>query len=257
MKFLSNTVLLDVLKLATKEELISLTSLIKERKVKKPSKIKDIRDEISSIGGHTLSNIFRGGDGTGYLDILDDVVSELNIKGLPSYNSEVKYFDETDNLKYSREESIELGIEYAKKVEEKIILKILELSYEKMTKEEKKSFDEQVNEIANKFDNNTKTYLTGGAGLIALGNLGGFATYTFLTTSLSTLSMGSLGFATYTGATSLLSVLLGPVGWASLGAIAVLTLGSPNTKKLIPIVATIGAIRQRIEYEKQLIVEKR
>jgi hypothetical protein len=64
MKFLSNTVLLDVLKLATKEELISLTSLIKERKVKKPSKIKDIRDEISSIGGYTLSNIFRGGDGT-------------------------------------------------------------------------------------------------------------------------------------------------------------------------------------------------
>lgn len=253
MRFLSNTTLLDVLKLATKEELVSLTSLIEERKVENPSEIKVIRDEISSMGGHSFTNILRLGEGTGYLDILDDIAAELNIKGIPSYNCEVKYFDELDNLKYSREESLELGIKYTKNVEEKIILKILELSYEKMSKEEKKSFDEQINEIANKFDSNSKTYLTGGAGLIALGNLGGFATYTFLTTSLSTLSIGTLGFATYTGATSLLSVLLGPIGWASLGAIAVLTLGSPNTKKLIPIVATIGAIRQRIEYEKENI----
>ena len=113
-----------------------------------------------------------------------------------------------------------------------------------------------MNQIAKKYDNDIGTYLTGGAGLIALGNIGGFATYTFLTTSLSTISMGTLGFSAYTAATSLLSVMFGPIGWASLGAIAVLTLGSPNTKKLIPIVATIGAIRQRIEYEKQLIVEK-
>ena len=107
-----------------------------------------------------------------------------------------------------------------------------------------------MNQIARKYDNNINTYLTGGAGLIALGNLGGFATYTFLTTFLSTISMGSLGFGAYTVATSLLSVIMGPVGWASLGAIAILTLGSSNTKKLIPIVAIIGAMRQRVDYEK-------
>ena len=142
-----------------------------------------------------------------------------------------------------------MGIKYAKELEERIILKLLEMSYKEMTVQEKKTFDEQMNQIARKYDNNTTTYLTGSAGLIALGNLGGFATYTFLTTSLSTISMGTLGFGAYTATTSLLSIIMGPVGWVGLGAIAVLTLGSPNTKKLIPIVAIIGAIRQRIDYK--------
>ncbi len=62
--------------------------------------------------------------------------------------------------------------------------------------------------------------------------------------------MGTLGFGTYTAATYLLSVIMGSVGWVGLGAIAFLTLGSSNTKKLIPIIAIIGAIRQRIDYEK-------
>ena len=239
--FLSNSVLIDVLREATQEELISITSLIENEKVDKSLSISNIRKEICDIGRHSVVNFFRG-DGIGYLEILYDISKELEIKN-------VKYYDDVNELKYEKQISKEMGIKYAKELEERIILKLLEMSYKEMTVQEKKTFDEQMNQIARKYDNNTTTYLTGSAGLIALGNLGGFATYTFLTTSLSTISMGTLGFGAYTATTSLLSIIMGPVGWVGLGAIAVLTLGSPNTKKLIPIVAIIGAIRQRIDYK--------
>lgn len=250
--FLSNTVLNSMLEGATKEELIALSSIVKEKEVISELPLSELTAEICKIGGHSLINIFRG-EGTGYLDILDDIADELNITGLPSYNTNVKYFDEIEDLKYDKETAREFGIKYAELVEEKIILKVLEMSYENMTMEDKKTFDEQINEISKKFNSNSTTYLTGSAGLLALGKLGGFATYTFLTSSLSVLSFGSLGFATYTGATTLLGVMLGPIGWAGLGAITILTLGSPNTKRLIPIVATIGAIRQRIKYDNEKI----
>lgn len=253
--YISNSVLIDVLREATDQELISLSSIIEEREVKKPLAISNLRKEISTIGGHTLVNICRG-DGTGYLDILDDIAKELKIKDIPSYDTEVKYFDDVNLLRYPKDESKELGIKYAEEVEEKIIVKILEMAYKDMSDEDKKTFDDQINKVAQEFNSNATQNLSGIAGLMALGNLGGFATYTFLTTSLSTLSIGTLGFATYTGATSLLSVMLGPIGWAGLGAIAILTFGQANTQKSIPIVATIGAIRQRIKYERQLKSEQ-
>lgn len=118
-----------------------------------------------------------------------------------------------------------------------------------MSEQDKLSFDAQINKIAKEFDSNITEKLTGTAGLMALGNLGGFATYTFLTTAMSTITMGTLGFGAYTAATTLLSIALGPVGWAGLGAATILALGKPDYQKLIPIVATIGAIRQRIKYE--------
>ena len=164
--------------------------------------------------------------------------------------SEVKYFDEVENLKFSKEEATRRGKDYALKVEEKIILKLLEMTYKQLDDNKKEEFDKQINKVAQKFDSNITKGLSGTAGLLALGNLGGFATYTFLTTSLSTISMGTLGFGAYTAATSLLSIVLGPVGWAGLGIAGIFALGRPSYQKLIPIVAIVGAIRQRIEYEK-------
>ena len=61
--------------------------------------------------------------------------------------------------------------------------------------------------------------------------------------------MGTLGFGAYTAATTLLSFVLGPPGWAALGIATVFTVGKPDYQKLIPIVAIIGAIRQRLKYE--------
>ncbi len=245
-KFISNTLLIELLEEATKEERLSLTRIL-DKQQKEAFSPKKLQEDICWEGGHGVVNFWRD-QGTGYLDIIDEVADELKLKGLTPYYK-VKYYEEIDVLKYDKKESQLLGTEYAEKAEEKIILKLLEMTYENMSDKEKITFNEQVNKVAKEFNSNASQNLTGAAGLMVLGNLGGFATYTFLTTAMSTITMGSLGFGAYTAATTLLSVVLGPVGWAGLGAAAILTIGKPDYQKLIPIVAIIGAIRQRIKYE--------
>lgn len=248
-KFISNQVLQDVLKEATDDETLSLTKILNQS-AKRVYGYKKLQEEICEAGGHSLVNVFRG-QGTGYLDIVDDVADELKIRNRPSYSLEVCYYDEMESLKFSKEEAKDKGIEYVEKYEEKIMIKLLEMIYENLSDEDKKSFDNQINEVVREFESNSTTKLAGTAGLMALGNLGGFATYTFLTSVMSTLSFGALGFGAYTAATSLLSIALGPVGWAALGGYAIFSLGSPDTRKMMMLVATVGTIRQRLKYESQ------
>ena len=346
-KFISNSELINLLEKATADEQLALTKIFDENK-KTPYNVKSLQEKISKEGGHGVANFFRG-QGTGYLDILDDVADSLKIKDMQSYGSVVQYYDEIMYIKnekddtpdskvkrvYDRQEATKLGLEYAANTEEKIIVALIKKSYELMVKQkedaedkllklqkekstkaldikhnsvkekdikvrinleddtEKKEelerqvsrvqneikraikkekqldedikntekiikdttkriddFDNTINEVAKEFDVNNLGKLTGTAGIMVLANLGGFATYTFLTSMMSVVSMGTLGFGAYTAATSLLSIMIGPVGWAGLGIFAVFSLGKPNMSKLMPIVATIGAIRQRIKYEK-------
>ncbi len=253
-KYLSNGVLRGVIAQATNDERLSLTKLLDENQTVSYSYDK-LQEEICLCGGHGTANFFRG-QGTSYLDILDDIIKELEIKGLTPYfgaqndNLSLCFIDDISIIKQPRIESIEKGIKFAKEAEEKIILKLLEHSYEKMTQHERVEFDKKINEVAKQFGSDPTNKLAGAAGLIALGNIGGFATYTFLTTAMSAISMGTLSFGAYTSATSALSVILGPIGWAGLGAAAIYAYGKPEYQKLIPIAAIIGTIRQRIEFEK-------
>jgi len=257
--FISNKELRKLLKQATEEERLALTRLLKKKKTNACT-AKKMQLKICELGGNDAINYIRDG-GTGYLDILDDVLDKLELEKFLDYddiekfdrlvspfNSSLIKFDSP--LAYKKPEAKKLGLEYAEKAEKRIILKLLEVAYENMSEDEKKNFDEQISIAAHKFGAaNNKEYLMGSAGLLALGNLGGFATYTFLTSMMSTVTFGTLGFGAYTAATSLLSVLLGPVGWAGIGVFAAYTYGAPEYKKLIPIVATVGAIRQRIKYQ--------
>ena len=253
-KFLSNKVLRNLLSGASDEEKLYLTQLL-DKNQKIPYSHEKLQEEICKCGGHGISNFIRG-QGTGYLDIIDDIAKELKIEELiPPYYSaneeelSISHFDDILLLKTTKEDGIRRGVEYAEKVEEEIIIKLLEVSYEKMSPEEKVVFDKKINEVAQRFGSDPSKKLIGTAGLMVLGNLGGFATYTFLTTAMSAISMGTLSFGVYTSATSALSLFLGPVGWAGLGVATLYTLGKPKYQKLIPIVATIGSIRQRIKYE--------
>lgn len=346
-KFISNSELINLLEKATVDERLALTKIFdKDEETSYNAKL--LQEKICEEGGHSIANYFRG-QGTGYLDILDDVAESLKIKDRPSYSSVIQYYDEimyikdekdkTTNSKitklYDRQEATKLGLEYAKNIEQKIIVDLIKKSYESMVEQKEQAekellklqknqsiasldiqyqlikekevlarinfendsekaeelehqlselknkikremqkekelveniknkktiiadikkriddFDNSINEVAKKFNENNLGKLTGTAGIMALANFGGFATYTFLTSMMSVVSMGTLGFGAYTAATSLLSIIIGPVGWAGLGIFAAFSLGKPNMSKLIPIVATIGAIRQRIKYEK-------
>lgn len=84
-----------------------------------------------------------------------------------------------------------------------------------------------------------------------VGNLGGFATYTLVSTVLGTLSFGMLGFGAYTFASSLLSVVLGPAGWLSLAAYGIFKLGSADAGKTVRLAAICAMTSQRLREQRQ------
>jgi hypothetical protein len=364
-KFISNSELVILLSKATPDERLGLTRLVDSDR-EQTFDAGTLQEEISKFGGHGVSNWFRGGKGTGYLDIIDDVAETLKINDREPYSDSVKYYDESTYVtpiegskiqpKYSVEKATQLGIKYALEHEQKIIVKVMENAYENMKKEKEnaerkvldllfdqekaemslplrkksleetkselsvskktldnienqdsdeytkaeksarqldkrvvvlerevssntkkvatlpqeisekegeldeaiqrlKNFDDHLSKTLSQYDTSNLGAITGTAGLMALANLGGFATYTFLTSAMSTLSFGTLGFGAYTAATSFLSILIGPVGWASLGLWTIFTLGKPDDSKLVLIVAMIGLIRQRVAHEIQYDVE--
>ena len=112
-----------------------------------------------------------------------------------------------------------------------------------------KNFNNHLSQTLSQYDTGSLGGITGTAGLMALANLGEFATYTFFTSAMNTLSLGTLSFGAYTAATSFLSIVIGPVGWASLGLWTIFKLGKPDASTLVLIVATIGLIRQRVLHE--------
>ncbi len=157
------------------------------------------------------------------------------------------------NLRKELETLIKKDLEIAIK-KEKQLKKDIQIATKEMHTARKQidDFDNTVNKVAEEYNVSDMGKLSGTAGFMVVANLGGFATYTFLTSMMSVVSMGSLGFGAYTAATSLLSIVIGPVGWAGLGVYAAFSLGKPNMTKLMPIVATVGTIRQRLHYEEQI-----
>ena len=92
-----------------------------------------------------------------------------------------------------------------------------------------------------------------GGGAIALANVSGFGLYTAASTLVAGIT-GAVGitlpFAAYTGMSSLLSLAIGPVGWAALVGYLAYTVGSPNYKKTIPSTLMIATIRIRLIAER-------
>jgi hypothetical protein len=76
-KFISNGKLLDLLTLANNDERLALTKLLDSNE-ERPYDAKTLQEKNCIEGGRGIANLFRG-QGTGYLDILDDVVNALEI----------------------------------------------------------------------------------------------------------------------------------------------------------------------------------
>ena len=257
-KFVSNGLLLDLLKRATPDERMALTRII-DPGATRPYDVVPLKDAICRAGGNGVANWFRG-QGTGYTDILDDVAEALEVKDVPSYRSSsiinglsVAIMEEMALVRISiKEKKITMNqcVEYSRKfaieTENKVLIKLLEKAYANMNPEQRREFDSKVAEVARKFGDTSVKGLAGTAGLMVLGNLGGFATYTLMSTVLSTITFGALGFGAYTAASSLLSFVLGPVGWITMGGAAVHAFTKPELKTTIPLVANIAMIRQRV-----------
>ena len=255
-KFVSNAVLHSLLERASLKERLNLTQILKPL-VTRPMSGTQLQQEICAAGGHGVANWFRG-QGTGYIDILDDVIDSLKIEGVPRYWGAKAFnglslwqIDEMDSIRINKrdiDECRKLSSAHVEMAENKVLVKILEAAYQNMTPEQRQVLDARISEVANQFGSRAGKALAGGAGFMVLGNLGGFATYTLMSTVLSTVSFGALGFSSYTAASWLLSLILGPAGWIAMGGAAIHALGKPELKITIPLVANVAMIRQRISY---------
>ena len=275
-RFISNEALYTLLSKATLEERRILSRALGHDQLP-PLSAEKLVEEASSTGGHSVINLVRQ-RGTGYIDILDDIAGEMGIKDLPRYDDlfkerfPVKELDQlehvptkSDTIKrykkngwrvtpYSEREKQALrraGNEYCALAEQKILLKVgehMRAAYEKMSDADKAAFDDKVKKIAAEHGESWKALkVTGGAFLIA--SFGGFAPYMLMSSVLHAISFGTLSFGAYTAASSLLHVLLGPVGWAALGAAVVHKASKGNLKKTIPFALAVSAVRQRVSSE--------
>lgn len=276
--FLSNHDLLEILKLASDEERLQLKRILLKDEPPYvhvlPYTPEKLYVEITSAGGNSLANIFRQ-HGNSYLDILDDVAKLLlkndhfvrykdieiidNVYDHMFYEkqkkkdqnqniSEVNFQNSLVELKKHKSERHQ----HAAEIEEKIIYRVMELSYEKMKPEEKLEFDDAVQAIALEKGLNGKKLSKGVAGLIVLGEMGGFTTYMLMSMFLSQLGLGALGFSVFTGASTILGVILSPVGWVAVAGWVVWGLATPNKTKIAKLVVSIGLIRMRLIDEKLL-----
>lgn len=87
------------------------------------------------------------------------------------------------------------------------------------------------------------------AGALTIANLSGFGLYLASSTALGAITSAvgvTLPFAAYTGLSSALSVIIGPIGWAALGLWVAHKLGKPDPFKLISIVLLVSNLRLRL-----------
>lgn len=178
----------------------------------------DIAAEIQRYGGNSFANIFRGGKGVPYAEILRDVADQLKI----NYNI-------SSNLDT---------------IESQIQIKILTQAYEKMSKDERR---ELLNELG-----------VGGVSIPAALpvaaiqgaiRLGGFAAYRLAVIVANSIARFLLGRGLSLGLNAALTrsigVFVGPIGWGLTAILTLVDLAGPAYRVTIPCVLQIAYMRQK------------
>lgn len=178
-----------------------------------------VAEELTRFGGNSLMNLFRGGSGVPYKEMLTDVAGHV---GVPKLNT-----------------ASCAGMEMA------IITKVIEQSLSRMSEEDKATFFESVGAI----------YRPGAgpaalAALIASLSASGVASYSLAamvaSATMSSLVGRGIVFASGTTLGRGLAVLTGPVGWAITGIWTAFDLASPAYRVTVPCVIQIGYMRQKM-----------
>ncbi len=244
--FRSSKQLCQLLTVATSDERLAITRIVNP-KAAIPLEATPLGEAICSAGGHSFGNWSRG-MGIGYLELVSDTAEDLKVTPLPMYEEKVRW----DAPRFAGTAPADADVRVKKWVEDleqKVLIKALQVSYEGMNPQQRAAFDAHLNSVAQRFGGKWNGRLAGTAGIMAVGSMGGFATYTLLTTAMHAVTFGALSFGAYTAAASLLHLVLGPVGWTALGGLAILKLGAPKTAELVPIVCNVAIVRQRLQYE--------
>lgn len=253
-KYLSDAILIEVLTRAADEERESLAAALPGANKRKLSP-QALQQEIGAAAGHSVMNWLRNGKGVSYLELLSDAAKTLKVDGAPTLSTLVHgpiSIRSLDWLPSTRASTVDpahrlkLVDAFVDELERKLLSKLLLVAYEHATPEQRAAVDAEVAQFAKSSGGKGLSGLSTSAALLVLGNLGGFATYTLMSTVLSALSFGALGFGGYTLASSALSIALGPAGWITLAAVAVFKLGGPDARVTVQLAATCAMTSQRL-----------
>ncbi|MBP5695221.1 MAG: DUF3944 domain-containing protein [Treponema sp.] len=185
---------------------------------KKPSAYADLlASEIRKFGGNSFANMFRGGKGVPYKEVVCDVADKMKV----SYNKA-----------YSVEE-----------IEILIIQKTFEDSLEKMTDEEK------VNVIKELGIKNVPAGASAAMIMQALVRMGKFKSYqiaVIVANSIAKFILGrGLSLAANAGLAKALSIFAGPIGWVISSLWMAIDIAGPSYKTTIPCVVHVAMLRQK------------
>ena len=182
----------------------------------------EIAAEIQCFGGNTFANIFRGGKGVLYKEVLCDVCDKMKV----NYNKNST----------------------ADRIEDALLSKILEDSLEKMSPDEIRQLAAELG-IQNT-QNITKQVLLGSFQTIF--RAGGFKSYQLtvivVNAVLKALIGRGLSFAGNAAATRVFAVLSGPIGWVITGLWTAFDIAGAAYRVTIPAVIQVAALRQKILY---------
>ena len=215
--------------------------------------------EVCAAAGHSVGNFLRGGHGISYAKLLHDATGHLKVEGVTSMYSALHgtlCLAEFDRISSDKTKGVDPGVrlkvvsDYVDELERKLLAKLMAVAYEQATPEQRARIDAALADLAKSSGGGRLSGLSTPAALLVIGNLGGFATYTLMSTVLGALSFGTLGFGAYTFASSLLSFALGPAGVISLAAYGLFKLGSADAAKTVRLAATCAMASQRLRERK-------
>jgi uncharacterized protein YaaW (UPF0174 family) len=134
-------------------------------------------------------------------------------------------------------------------IEAEIVSKSLPQLLEQMTPEQRAALEEEWKQVAQQFDKWGSVAVDISAVVIlSAAQLSGFGIYLGASTLVGALTSAigvTLPFAFYTGMSSIIAVLIGPVGWIGLGLISIWKLDDPNYNRLMPAVLYICTLRTK------------
>lgn len=146
--------------------------------------------------------------------------------------------------------ALKLGVQGAESMAlDKIERAAIESAFNRMLQEASPTQRQALLEELRRQQGQSYTGVGTAAGTLALANLSGFGLYAAASTVVGavTSALGlTMPFAAYTGMSSALSVVMGPVGWLALAGWVAHKVGSPNTKKTIPAIMMVATVRARL-----------
>ena len=176
----------------------------------------ELEDEICRVGSWTFSSV------KSYAEVVRDLAQSMI----------VEYPSTADTPE------IELAI----------VTKVWNDTVTKLTPAQINELKARAAEPAAKYGKGLGKEMTGFAALSAA-QLSGFGVYILGSTLLGAINgaLGlGLGFGAFTGLSSLIATVIGPVGWAALGLATFIKLGALNYKKLLPVVILVATQRPTI-----------